>query len=346
MKTLRSVSEKAHVSVATASRVLNGTRTIVPISEKTRRKVLEAADGLDYQPNIFAKCLRLKKSFTIGLVMSNIEDYFFGPIIRGIEKILQPNGYHFIIVDAEDSGEKELLCVEDLLKRRVDGVLVVGVPVVGCREEGEARLKEKGIPSVFVARQTNNNAPCVIVDNERGGFLATEHLILLGHRRIGFLSGPPLQPDGISRLAGYRKAFKKYGVPLRDDLIVAMDDATPLPQTGYKAMMRKFSRKQTDMTACFAYNDLLAMGALTAMAAKKRNIPEDFSIVGFDDILTASYFVPPLTTVRQPLEEMGRKAASLLLDIISKQSNGDDAGRKIVLQPELMIRKTTAKMAA
>lgn len=169
--------------MATVSRVLNGTKTVVRISDKTRKRVLEAAHGLNYQPNIFAKCLRLKKSFTIGLVVGNIEDYFFGPVIKGIEKVLRPSGYHFIVVDSENSGEKELLCVEDLLRRRVDG------------------------------------------------------------------------------------------------------------------------------------------------------------------ILTASYFMPPLTTVRQPLEELGRKGASLLLSIISRQHNGGDAGRRIVLQPKLIIRETTATTA-
>lgn len=342
-KTLRSISKKANVSIATASRVLSGAKTAVKISEKTRNRVLKVAKGIDYHPNIFARSLRLRKSFTVGLVVSSIEDYFFGPIIKGVERILRSKGYHLILVDAENNSEKELFCIQDLFSRMVDGILIAGIPA-GYGKEGLLHLAEKDIPVVCIARQIDGNLPWIAVDNELGGFLATEHLIMLGHKRIGFISGPPKQPDCQSRLAGYRAAFTKHGLKFNKDLIVIVKDASPLPETGYKAIMKEFSHRQMNMTACFAYNDFMALGAMKAIATKGRKVPQDFSIVGFDDILLASYCLPSLTTVRQPLEEMGKKAASLLMNIILKQ-NIDDKEKKIVLPPNLIVRNSTTGIA-
>jgi len=340
-RNLRAISKKANVSIATASRVLSGAKTVVKISEKTRKKVMEAAKELDYIPNVFAKSLRLRKSFTIGLVVSNIEDYFFGPIIRGVERNLKYKGYHLILADAEDDIEKETFCVHDLYGRMVDGILIAGIPA-GYEKEKLPTNERKKVPLICIARQIDSHLPSVAIDNELGGFLATEHLIMLGHRRIGFLSGPPMLPDCQSRLAGYKSAFKKYGLKLDKNLIM-VKNTSPLPETGYKAMIEGFLNKSIKMTACFAYNDFMAMGAMKALLQKGRKIPENFSIVGFDDILPAAYSTPPLTTVRQPLEEIGRRATSMLLNIISKPDS-DYVGEKLVLQPKLIVRGSTRKI--
>ncbi|MBI3991006.1 MAG: LacI family DNA-binding transcriptional regulator [Candidatus Omnitrophica bacterium] len=331
--TLKDVSRKAQVSVGTVSRVLSRSKTAVPISERTRAKVLKIAEELNYHPNIFARGLRLRKSYTIGLIIADIEDPFYGPIIRGIEEILLLNGYHFLLSDAKNDGTRETFCCEDLLKRQVDGILISGVPA-NVKEKGMEILKQKQIPVVLIGRISRLNFPVVIVDNEKGGFYATEHLIKLGHRRIGFLSGPEEQPDCLKRLIGYKMALKRYDIKFEECLIAK---ANHTPETGY-TVMKELLQSIPGLTACFAYNDLIAVGAMRAINEEGIKIPEDFSIIGYDDIRVAPYLEPPLTTIRQPLKEMGVKAASLILKLISSKKAKDT---NAILEPELVIRKST-----
>ncbi|MBI3991005.1 MAG: LacI family DNA-binding transcriptional regulator [Candidatus Omnitrophica bacterium] len=335
MVTLKEVAQKAKVSVSTASKVLSQSKTAIPISRETKEKVITAAKELKYHPNLFARSLRTGKTYTVGFIVADIEDPFFAPIISGVEHSLGSAGYHFLLSNAKDTSGEESFYLEYYRRKRVDGILLAGVTKAPVSDSIlKAYQKETSI--VLISRKTgNDNIPSVIVDNVEGGYKATKHLLKLGHRKILFLSGPPEKPDCQARLEGYKKALKEAGLPFRKEMLKI---ANHTPDKGYN-VMKDILNQRKDITAAFAYNDYIAFGAIRAIKEMGMNIPKDFSIVGFDDILMASYVDPPLTTIRQPLKDMGKKAAELLLQRIlsSKKSVFND----VVLNPDLIIRNST-----
>lgn len=330
--TIRDVAELAGVHPSTVSRVINDDSRI---SEKTKNKVLSIIKKLGYTPNAIARGLKTKRTYTLGMLIPDITNPFFAEIARGVEDAANANGFNIILCNTDDKLKKERIYLEILKGKRVDG-LILGTAHI--KDKSILELEKKKFPYILVSRNIEKlNKNCIIVDDVAGGIMVTEYLIKLGHRRIAHITGPLKTRSALNRLKGYKLTLKKCEIEYRDELVGEGDFRI---KGGYQ-VMKRFLKLAEPPTAIFAANDLLALGAMQAIQKKKYHIPEDFCIIGFDDIRLASFVYPPLTTIRQPMLEMGALAVKMLLKIIEE---GEFNQRKIVLKPKLIIRESCRKI--
>ena len=323
------VARLAGVSPSTVSRILNGT---AKVSDDKRLAVLAAIEKVSFAPNQMAQGLKKGRSLTIGIVVQDISSPFFDETLRGIDDGLKGTGYASVIVSGHWNADEEADRVRLLLARKVDGIILLS-----GRISDEAVLGFSGqrpIVSTGRALQTRT-ALGFKTDNEYGAWLAVRHLVELGHRRIAFISGPANNHDADERLAGYRRALTEAQIDIDPALVV---EGNYHEASGMMAMNRLFDTHQ-QFTAVFAANDLTAYGARLALYRKGIRVPDDISLVGFDDLPGSSYTTPPLTTVRQPLYDMGRIATQALLRLI----NGETVQGKIP-PVELVVRETTRRV--
>ncbi|MES0361786.1 MAG: LacI family DNA-binding transcriptional regulator [Anaerolineales bacterium] len=327
--TMRDVAEHAGVSVTTVSHVVNNTRSVNP---DTRSRVEEAMRVMGYQPNVVARSLRRGKTHTIGIILPDSANPYFAEVVRGIEDTSFSQGYSVILCNSDNDLDKERLYTNVLLEKQVDGIIFVAAGLSG---ENIHQLQGRGIPLVLVDRRVPEiEADYVLTDNQGGGRLATRHLIDHGHLVIACIAGPEGIKLSSDRIAGYRHALDEEGIPNQPELIIEGDFQF---QSGYHAAQRLFE-KRTAPTAIFACNDLMAIGVYRFAHEKGLRIPEQLSVVGFDDIRLAAYAHPPLTTIRQPKHTMGSAAAKLLLERMNQR---DSAPRLEVLEPQLITREST-----
>jgi LacI family transcriptional regulator len=330
VKTMKDVAERARVSVSTVSHVLNGTRKV---SEETRGGVLAAVEELGYMPNLLAKGLKTRRTFTIGLLISDIQNAFFTSLVRGVEDEALSRGYHLFLCNTDEDPGREDEYVTELAKKRVDGLMVAPS---ARREDYVRRLRAEGVPFVFVDREVEGvEADVVSVDNTRAMRLIAEHLVGLGHRRIGMISGPLDKASGFERYAGLKNALADLGAPLEEGLVRFGDFRTTGGMEGARGLMGL----PTPPTALVIANNQMTLGAMLAAKESGLGIPRDFSLVGFDDPEWAPLTDPPLTALAQPTYEMGVRAAKLLLDRIE---NGGGETSRLLLQPWLEVRGSTA----
>jgi len=335
--TLRHIAEQAHVSITTVSRVINDQAAEIGISPETRDRVLTVAEELGYQPNPFARSLRTKKSQSFGVVVAEMRNPYFGEIISGIEHASSARGYFPLISSLENNLGKEKACVEVHRANRAAGILFAGTGLQ-VEEEILHQLIEDHIPVVFIGKNVEAlSIPYVDADNVKGAFLATEHLIKLGHRRIGLIVGPDDIPASEKRWEGYKRALEEYGLQYDERWVEEETQHTSGPGSGYFAMMRLLERDPPP-TALFTFNDRYAFGAIRAAVEKGLTIPRDLAVVGFDNIIAAAYYNPPLTTVEQPMLEMGRIAADMLMDAI--EGTLEEARSSVILDPKLIVRES------
>jgi len=331
MTTIREVSKFANVSVATVSRVVNGNKWV---SDSTREKVLSAMKELGYQPNSFARSLATNKSQTIGMVIGDLSGPFFGGMMNSAEDEIRKVGKHLIVTSGRDTIESEKDAIDFLLQRRVDA-LILHLDVVP--DEDIIKLSDSGnVPITLVNRLIPELADhCISVDNDMGGYLATQHLIELGHTGIACITGPLYKTDARARLAGYRRAIEQANL-VYDERLVIESDFTEL---GGMASIDRLRRRKVDFTAAFAQNDHMAIGAMNALKTHGLKLPDDVSIVGYDDMVMARYVEPSLTTIAIPVAEFGIQSAHLALNLTG------DSQQKIrhQFQPELTVRNSTAK---
>ena len=323
------VARLAGVSPSTVSRILNGT---AKVSDDKRLAVLAAIEKVSFAPNQMAQGLKKGRSLTIGIVVQDISSPFFDETLRGIDDGLKGTGYASVIVSGHWNADEEADRVRLLLARKVDGIILLS-----GRISDEAVLGFSGqrpIVSTGRALQTRT-ALGFKTDNEYGAWLAVRHLIELGHRRIAFISGPANNHDADERLAGYRRALIEAQIDIDPALVV---EGNYHEASGMMAMNRLFDTHQ-QFTAVFAANDLTAYGARLALYRKGIRVPDDISLVGFDDLPGSSYTTPPLTTVRQPMYDMGRIATQALLRLI----NGETVQGEIP-PVELVVRETTRRV--
>lgn len=307
--TIRDVAELAGVHPSTVSRVINDDSRI---SEKTKNKVLLIIKKLGYTPNAIARGLKTKRTYTLGMLIPDITNPFFAEIARGVEDAANANGFNIILCNTDDKLKKERIYLEILKGKRVDG-LILGTAHI--KDKSILELENNNFPYILVSRNIEGlDKNCVIVDDVAGGIMATEYLIKLGHRRIAHITGPLKTRSALNRLKGYKLTLKKYEIEYRDELVGEGDFRI---KGGYQ-VMKRFLKLAEPPTAIFAANDLLALGAIQAIQKKKYHIPEDFCIIGFDDIRLASFVHPSLTTIRQPMLEMGALAVKMLLKIIEE----------------------------
>jgi DNA-binding LacI/PurR family transcriptional regulator len=312
--TIRDVAERAGVSHQTVSRVINGHELV---SAETRRRVDEAIRELNYVPSPIARGLNSNRTHSIGLVSTNISDHFFAEVAAGAEVEARRHGYYLVIASVEEHAEAdERAYLRLMLERRVEGLIVARPRMPISTDQVGPPLE---VPLVAIASSVSPGLTVVDVDNRRGGLDAVSFLLARGHTRIATITGPTAWPSARARLEGYRDALGQAGIVVEPSLV---EQASGWGlEDGQAAMTRLLARK-AQFTALFAYSDLIAIGAIRELRAARLRVPEDVSVVGYDDIPVAAFLEPPLTTVSQPMREVGERAASLLLGAISGGGNG------------------------
>ncbi|MCG0277173.1 MAG: LacI family transcriptional regulator [Thermanaeromonas sp.] len=328
MVTIKDVARRAGVSVTTVSRVLNNSPH--PISPETRRKVLEAVAELGFCPNAAARSLQLNETRMIGLMLPDVANPYYSGIVRGIEDVAHQEGYTVILCNTDRSRERTLKYLRVLREKRVDGVIFMGGGVVEDAREDHFFQKED-IPTVVIGRHFGF-FPSVQIDNADAARRAVIHLLERGHRDIACIAGPSSSTTSRDRLAGYRQALEEKGLKYEPSRIVHADFT---PHGGYEAV-RKLLEHKPWPTALLAHNDLMAVGAIKALADEGLSVPRDMAVVGFDDIPLASYVLPRLTTVRVPVYELGATAMRLLRDLLG----GRTVPQVTLLPVELIIRES------
>jgi LacI family transcriptional regulator len=332
--TIRDVARVAKVHPGTVSRALNPeTRKLV--NGETAERVLRAAEALDYRPNPIARGLKTSRSYTVGVLIPDITNPLFPPILRGIEDRLDDAGYTALIVNTDNDAERERSHLEAMYTRQVDGFISA---TARLDREVLAAVAGSGTPLVLVNRSfEDGSVPAVTVDDRRGIHLAVEHVAALGHQRIGHVAGPQNTSTGHRRYLGFLEAMGAAGLQAPDEGIAFGGWFSEAE--GVRACGELLDAGQR-LTAVVAANDLLAIGCYDALEARGLRCPEDVSIVGFNDMALVGHLRPPLTTVRVPQREIGRVAAQLLLERLSGES--DPPGPEILLEPTLVIRGSAA----
>ncbi len=331
--TLNDIAEKAGVSVSTVSRVLNKKAGKYRISADTEAKITKTARELKYRPNAIARGLRLKRTNTIGLIAPDVSNPFFAYIIKRVQNIAHGLGYSLVVCNTDENLAQEVEHVNLLHRNRVDGLIAMPV---GQAYGHFADWLDKGIPLVLLDRCFDEiDARSVVVDNYGGAYEAVEHFIQHGHTRIAFIQGLPGTYTNNERLRGFHAALAAHGLPADDRLIVGSDFRQ---ENGY--METKLLLSMPDRpTAIFASSDLITLGALQAVYEEGLRVPDDVSLIMFDDFDFAPYLRCPLTAVRQPKELMGEMAVKMLVEELRGERQG---GRRVVLKPKLVVRDSVA----
>ena len=325
---MRDVAERAGVSKTTVSHVINTTRFV---EEETKQRVLRAIAELGYRPSVVARSLTTKRTQTVGVVVSDSSNHFFTEVLSGIEEVLLPEDYALLVCNTAEILEREAHYLDLLLRQRVDGIIAAAT---SQRWDVLTEAEIEHMPVVFVDRRFEGlDGPFVGVDNERGAYLGTTHLIECGHRRIGILAGFERLSTMRERLAGFRQALQEHDIPLPGECVVN----SPLSIEGGRDAMRQLLTLPERPTAVFLNNNLLSLGALLAIRDLELRCPEDVAVVGFDDHPWAAVSDPPLTIVRQPAERVGQAAAEMLLALINDEKVSEP---HIVLDCEVVPRQS------
>lgn len=327
--TIADVAQKAEVSKTTVSRILNG--NFAHTTEETRNKVLQAIKDLDYRPNALAKGLKSMRTNVIGIMLSNLKNPFWSTVLEGVEDTCHDMGYNLMICNSNESPELEEEYVKEFQMRQVDGIIINPT----CKnQELYDKLIVKEYPMIIVNRRINNeNANSVVVDNVKGAFIAVNHLIRYGRKKVAVcLYRNPYVSTWKERLEGYKKALIANG--RTSDEFVIME----LEQRGdtQKESIMRFLRKHPDIDAIFSTNNMITLEVIGAVKDLNLQIPEQIAIVSYDETIWAKYIDPPITTIRQPGYHMGQVAAQNLIERIV--SGEKPQPQTVVLEPELIVR--------
>jgi len=328
--TIKDVAERADVSIQTISRVINNRPDVSP---ETRQRIQAIINELGYQPFSNARGLAAKRTYTLGLVTADFSDFWFSQVVTGAENEAQEHGYVFMLGNASCDPEDEPRFIKLLTQRHVDGVIFVRA---NCENEANhlLLLKEFGVPVVTTGHHLPDTGLAMVdVDNIGGGRKATEFLIGLGHTKIAMLTGPSDWKSVFDRSEGYLQALQASNIPVDHDLIF---NGTWLHRSGYENTTLLLKSKKP-FTAIFAHNDRIARGAIYALSEAGLRVPDDISIIGYDDIPEAEFSEPPLTTIRQPAVEVGQAASKLLIQMIEDSTIPP---RQIMFDTTLIVRSS------
>jgi LacI family transcriptional regulator len=330
--TRKQVANRAAVSEATVSYVVNnGPR---PVAPETRARVIQAIQELGYHPSDVARSLRRQRTSTIGLVVPDTANPFYGEIARIIENVGYANGFTVILCNSNLDIEREAGYINMLRTRRAEGVVIIPT-----RAEAVAQLLDAKIHTVVLEYEIDG-AHCLVADDFHGGWLVTEHLLRLGHQRIGCIARAADKTSSQNRIAGYRAALGSAGLAADEHLIV---ETEPEIAAGETAAFCLLDLRDDAPTAIFAHNDSMALGVLSAIRKRKLRVPDDVSVVGFDDIVEAAYTNPPLTTVAYPKQAIGEQAARLLIDLMQGKAIQPHTA---VIDVDLIERESSASPLA
>lgn len=326
--TLKTVAAHLGLTPGTISAALNNSPAARSIPERTKKRILEAAKDLNYRPNYFARSLRLQRTYTIGVIAEEIGDAYGSLVICGIEEYLRKHNFFFLTVIHRHDPRLLHTYAQMLVTRGVEGFITT-----------DTSLTEKlELPTVAVAGHGRvEGVTNVVLDHKVAARLALTHLANLGHQRIAFLKGHHSSSDSAVRWAALCETAQELGIQIRPELTVQIDSTVSTPELGYPFTKQLLARKHP-FTALFAYNDISAIGSMWALREAGLRIPEDVSVMGFDDIPAAVFNNPGLTTVRQPLEHMGRIAAQTLIDQIEGKT---EFVPEIAIEPEFVVRAST-----
>lgn len=334
MSTLKEVAQLAGVSITTVSRVMNDSGKVNP---DTLQRVQRAMRKLGYQPNRVAQRLRTTKgqSKMLGLIIPDIQNQFYSSIVRGIEDVAYDKNYAVILCNSDENPNKERFYLDVLQSESVDGVILPPIHQHGKVVEG---LIESGVPVVCVDRKlVRERVDTVVINNEKGGYMAVEHFIALGHKRIAILSSSPQFSSFEERQRGYEQALADHGLEVDPKLIKEGD---PRSSGNARELTKELLALEDAPTAIFATNNLMTLGLLEAVNEAKLKIPGDISAIGFDDMPWAKAVTPPLTVIRQPGYEMGRRAAELMFQRIADPMREQV---QIIMEPDIIVRESTAE---
>jgi LacI family transcriptional regulator len=326
--TLKAVAQHVGLTAGTVSVVLNNSKSATSIPEHTRNRIFEAARELNYRPNFLARSLRVSRTFTVGVIAEEFGDVFGGNVLTGIETYLRANDYFLLVVAHRHDPKLQETYAQLLTSRGVEGLITIDTSV----------NEVPAVPTIAVAGHKKvENVTNIVLDHRRAAELSLRHLKELGHKRIAFLRGQPKSSDSASRWEALQQVAREYDIAIHPELVLQIEGMESTPELGYPYGKVLIARN-IPFTALVAYNDISAIGAMRAFQEAGLRVPEDISMIGFDDISIASFSIPPLTTVRQPLEEMGRIAAQTLLDRI------EDRGpqiEEIAVKPKWIVRRST-----
>ncbi|HEY4843147.1 MAG TPA: LacI family DNA-binding transcriptional regulator [Terriglobales bacterium] len=326
---LKKLAEHLDLSPATVSLVINRSSVADSIPQETKDRIFAAARKFKYRANFFARSLRTQRSFTVGVIVPEVSDGYSASVMSGVEDYLLQEGYFYFVASHRHRADLIDEYPRMFLERSVDGLIAVdtpwhlnlSVPVVTVSGHNEV----KGVTNI-------------VLNHRRAAELALKHLFHLGHRRIAFMKGQEFSSDTQVRWSNIERVAEQIGLKINPRLVTQLQGDSPSPQLGYIAT-KILLAPRTPFSALFAFNDISAMGAIRALREAGRQVPEDVSVIGFDDIQSAAFQNPGLTTVRQPLREMGRAAAEILLKRINRP--GSELRDQHIVEPELVIRETT-----
>ena len=342
--TIREVAKESGFSSTTVSIVLNNAPLARYIPDVTKKRIERAAKKLGYRPNIFARTLRNRRTHTVGVMVFDMTDPYCIPILRGIESALYEASFLPILTDVHNERSRFERYLEMLLDRRVEALIVIAnwlfvdIEVLGD-------IEKSNIPSVMIGHELETGSvSSIIVDNELGGQSAVQHLHSLGHRKIAFIRGPKRIADSTPRWKGVRGGAKANGLDIDSELVLELPESSD-PLSNFEAgleLTQELLRRNRPFTALMAFDDITAFGAIRALHKAGIKVPEQCSVIGFDDIAQSRLLTPPLTTLRQPMSEMG----ALAVRIVNEGINAVQEKRKIVashrrLPPELVVRDST-----
>lgn len=330
--TINEVAKLAGVSKATVSRVMNNSK---PVNPEKYERVLRAIEELEFKPNPVAQGLVHKRTGLIGVVIPDITNPFFAELVKGIEEVVREKNYNMILCNTTHNGDKELDYLNMLKEKYVDGIIFMTAKV--SHEHKEFFRKSK-LPVTFINRKCEDiHVASLDIDNYQAAFDMTTFFLKRGHRRVAIIRAPLTdKTSGYERYRGYQDAMESYGIKPDDALVMRSNFKI---ESAYKAV-KKFLKEQKPVTAIFATSDLMAIGAIRCLHDHNLHVPNQVEVAGFDDIPMASYYSPSITTVRQPISEMGKKATRLLIKEIKSEPINS---RNIILPYQLILRESTLK---
>jgi DNA-binding LacI/PurR family transcriptional regulator len=330
---LKQLAAHLNLSITTLSVVLNDSPTADSIPQETKDRIFCAARELNYRPNYLARSLRFQRTHTLGVIVPELSDGYSAMVLGGVEAVLSKQGFFYLTASHLHRDDLLESLPQMLVDRQVEGIIAVDTPI----------RFEPSLPTVNVSgRDEVEGVTNVILDHQQAAELGIGHLYDLGHRRIAVIKGQEFSSDTAIRWETIKDAARKRQIPIDPKLTVQLLGDSPSPELGYSAMKRLLA-KGKEFTAVFAFNDVSAIGAIRALHEAGLRVPADVSVLGFDDIYAAAYHNPPLTTVKQPLFEMGKLAAETLLERLT-QAPQTETPRILSVEPQLIVRNSTSQI--
>ncbi|ELL1564734.1 substrate-binding domain-containing protein [Vibrio cholerae] len=333
MATMKDIARLAGVSTSTVSHVINKSRFV---SDEIAERVNNAAQQLNYAPSALARSLKMNRTKTIGMLVTTSTNPFFGEVVKGVERSCYHQGYNLILCNTEGDNQRMKASINTLLQKRVDGLLLMCSTLEGERLDVFDRYPD--IPIVVMDWGPILFASDKIQDNSlQGGYMAAKHLIECGHREIGCITGPLIRHQAQMRYEGYKRALAEAGIAINPDWIVESDFEC---EGGYQAFEKLYERGKLP-SALFVSNDMMAMGVIQAASQRGLRVPDDLSLIGYDDVHIAKFMTPALTTIHQPKYRLGKAAVDTLL---YRLENPDTTAQVVQLEPTLVVRSSVCSL--